>query len=111
MHYVRINKQRIFLILEIVFKVKGNLLGPLLKKKKKGWGGGAEKDRGKEKLPVPSSNLSVCAHTNGCVCINVIRMCLCLLFTVANHSFKSHGFAMCNPLTHPRKQVPSFQLN
>lgn len=32
MHYVRINKQSIFLILGIVFKVKSNLLGPLLKK-------------------------------------------------------------------------------
>ena len=62
MHYVRINKQRIFLILEIVFKVKGNLLGPLLQKKKKKKK--RERERKKEKkkedwVLVSSSNLSI----------------------------------------------------
>ena len=54
MHYVRINKQRIFLILEIVFKVKGNLLGPLLQKKKK------KKEREREKERKEKGRLGAC---------------------------------------------------
>lgn len=91
------------------FQSERQSLGSFTQKEKRGREG--EKDREKEKLPVLSSNLSVYAHTNTCVYINIICVCLCLLFTVANNSFKSHGFAMFSPLTHPKKQVSSFQLN
>lgn len=56
MHYVRINKQRIFLILKIVCKVKGNLWSLARKREGKNEGGrergregGEEKERETEK--------------------------------------------------------------
>lgn len=90
------------------FQSERQSLGSFTQKEKKKSAGGRQTEK-KKKPPVPSSNLSVCALTSTCVYINRIRLCLCLLFIVANNSFKSHGFAMFSPFNSSKEA--SFSLS